>query len=189
MIKGNIGFIRLPLVQGISIAILVVICAIMNGIYWRTNDDVGMMQIVHGFGISAFPSPEIVFSNVLWGKFSQVLPTFEYIRGYSVAMMLALVVAFTSLFVVFSRLGVSTLFSSIILIGLFLPSIFKPQFTITAGMLSIAACSFLFDHKPVGANRAVSTKLILSAMLVFIRRLSRKWYTHNYHINVYPLSM
>ena len=31
---------------------------------WETNDDVGMSMAAHGYGIAAFGSPKIIFSNV-----------------------------------------------------------------------------------------------------------------------------
>ena len=34
---------------------------------WETNDDVAMSMAAHGYGLAAYSSPHLIFSNVVWG--------------------------------------------------------------------------------------------------------------------------
>jgi hypothetical protein len=40
---------------------------------WDTNDDVAMAMVAHGYGFVAQKSPNLLFSNVVWGHVVQAL--------------------------------------------------------------------------------------------------------------------
>src|SRR4051812_21030066 len=61
--------------------------------YWETNDDVGMAMMIEGYGFAAYPSPTIVFSNVLYGYTLAALPQIGDISRYSLASIALNIVA------------------------------------------------------------------------------------------------
>ncbi|WP_158939980.1 hypothetical protein [Burkholderia sp. S171] len=105
---------------------------------WETNDDVAMAMIAHGYGIATHGSPNLVFSNVLWGRFVRLLPEINGVQGYSIATMLVLVtVGATLIYCLAYRFTfVASLFALILVLTR--PTLF-PQFTINAGLLALAA--------------------------------------------------
>jgi hypothetical protein len=102
---------------------------------WETNDDTGMSMIAHGYGIADIGSPNLIFSNVLWGYVVRAIPEINGVLGYSVATLGVLILVGTVLIYCLFRLGVGYLvcLSACALI-LVRPLLF-PQFTINAGLL------------------------------------------------------
>lgn len=115
--------------------------------YWNTNDDVGMSMRAHGYGIGSIPTAFIQNSNVVWGYFIQILPSDIFgIPGYSFATYLIIYIFLMSvcLFVVINKINkekIILIFLTILLIS-FRP-IISPQFTINAGLITIAGFIFL----------------------------------------------
>ncbi len=106
---------------------------------WDTNDDAAMSMIAHGYGIAAYGSPNLVFSNVVWGYVVRTLPTINGILGYSLATMATLLVFGWATLYFLLRLGNHYFFcllTTILLLAL--PTTF-PQFTINAGLLTVSA--------------------------------------------------
>jgi hypothetical protein len=62
---------------------------------WETNDDVGMSMVAHGYGVALTGSPNLVFSNVLWGYLVRAIPQIHGVLGYSIATLCALVIVGT----------------------------------------------------------------------------------------------
>lgn len=116
---------------------------------WETNDDVGMSMVAHGYGIAAIGSPNLIFSNVLWGHLVRLIPEINGVLGYSIATLSVLVFVGTVLIYGLCRLGLGcvTAFSVLVLI-LARPVLF-PQFTINAGLLMVGAiiCWSLFERQ------------------------------------------
>lgn len=52
---------------------------------WETNDDVAM--VAHGYGFADQPSPNLLFSNVIWGHLVQSLNGLFGLQGYSVGTL------------------------------------------------------------------------------------------------------
>lgn len=106
---------------------------------WETNDDVGMSMVAHGYGIAAISSPNLIFSNVLWGYLVRLIPEINGVLGYSIATLSVLVVVGTALIYGLLRIGlgyIGTLFALALLLAR--PVLF-PQFTINAGLLMVSA--------------------------------------------------
>lgn len=106
---------------------------------WMTNDDIAMSMVAHGYGLTDSGSPNLFFSNVLWGYLVRAIPTVNGMLGYSIATVSALVIAGSTILFVLWRLGtgfwISLLIFALIMVR---PALF-PQFTINAGLLSLAA--------------------------------------------------
>lgn len=64
---------------------------------WETNDDVGMSMVAHGYGIAAIGSPNLIFSNVVWGYLVRLIPQIDGVLGYSVVTIGVLVIVGTVL--------------------------------------------------------------------------------------------
>jgi len=106
---------------------------------WMTNDDIAMSMVAHGYGLADHGSPNLFFSNILWGYLVRAIPTVKGVPGYSIASLAVLLIASGTLLYVLWRLGtgfwIGLLVAALILVR---PALF-PQFTINAGLLSLAA--------------------------------------------------
>lgn len=106
---------------------------------WETNDDVAMSMAAHGYGIFAYPSPHLIFSNIVWGYVVGELPELFGIWGYSLASLATLLLTY-AVFVYALRLTgqawwLSLAASTLIILQ---PLLF-PQWTKGAGLASVAS--------------------------------------------------
>lgn len=136
---------------------------------FETNDDVAMSMIAHGYGDAAYGSPLVIYSNVLWGYLIRATPTIGGVLGYSVATFAVLMVAGWAIAHFLSGLGAgflsAFLAASLVLFG---PTLL-PQFTINAGLLTVAA---VVGWKLYALRGGIGT-LGASCMLVFVGYLVR----------------
>ncbi|NOU00421.1 MAG: hypothetical protein HOO95_02435 [Gallionella sp.] len=106
---------------------------------FETNDDVMMSMIAHGYGIAAYGSPQLVYSNVLWGYLIRSIPSINGILGYSIATILVLLVIGWVMLFILLRLGKGYLLSLLLTtLVIAYPALF-PQFTMNAGLLTVTA--------------------------------------------------
>lgn len=106
---------------------------------WETNDDVGMSMIAHGYGFVAEGSPNLIFSNVLWGHIVRAMPQFGDIFGYTIASTLVVAVSCAAILYFVMRTGVAPLPAMLTVAIIFIwPTLF-PQFTLNSGLLAVAA--------------------------------------------------
>lgn len=124
---------------------LVVSVAMMIVLYWvfpprwETNDDVAMSMIAHGYGMASSGSPDLVFSNVLWGYLVRSLPAIGAIKGYTLATLVSLLCVCWSVLYFTTRLtDTRWLGLSCVALVLFKPLV-VPQFTVTAGLMAVSA--------------------------------------------------
>lgn len=113
---------------------------------WDTNDDVAMSMVAHGYGIAAIGSPNLIFSNVLWGYLVRLIPEINGVLGYSLATFAVLVIVGTIIVYGLLALGLGIVTASSALILLLTRPILFPQFTINAGLMMLSAiiCLHLF---------------------------------------------
>lgn len=137
--------------------------------YWETNDDVSLSMVAHGYGLAAIATPNLVFSNVLWGYLVRAIPTLYGIYGYSTATLLVLLFVTTFLLYSLRSLGAGCSRSLLILLLLLARPLLFPQFTINAGLLTLAAilCWQLYLQQ----NRRWI--LIVGCLLLFVGYLIR----------------
>lgn len=116
---------------------------------WETNDDVGMSMAAHGYGIAAVGTPNLIFSNVLWGHLVRLLPEVNGVLGYSIATISVLVFVGTALIYGIWRLGLGYIGTLSALVLILVRPVLFPQFTINAGLLMIGAiiCWHLFERQ------------------------------------------
>ncbi|NOU00423.1 MAG: hypothetical protein HOO95_02445 [Gallionella sp.] len=120
-------------------AVLISLLCMTFDLSWQTNDDVTMSMIAHGYGIVAYGSPNLVFSNVLWGHLVRAIPSIYGVLGYSIATLGTLLVIGWATLYFLIRLGVGYIASSLaVTLLLFTPTLF-PQFTVNAGLLTVSA--------------------------------------------------
>lgn len=58
--------------ETICLTLLVVVLYFFVEPQWETNDDVAMSMVSHGYDIASEPSPNLIFSNVIWDYISLV---------------------------------------------------------------------------------------------------------------------
>lgn len=151
-----------------SVALLFVLCAHFDP-RWETNDDVAMSMVAHGYGIAAFGSPNILFSNVLWGGIVRSMPSVHGVLGYSIATLLALFVSSCSIVYFLTRVGNAPWISMIVACLLLCRPVLFPQFTLTSGLLAVSSVLALNAY----AHTRSTSSLIGSALLAFLAFLIR----------------
>lgn len=122
----------------LAVAFVVTVCCLYPPI-WETNDDVAMAMVAHGYGIAAVGTPNLFFSNVLWGYLVRLIPTLAGVDGYSIATLGVLVIVGTVVIYALRRFGLGVLACASALFLIFLRAVLTPQFTVNAGLLTVAA--------------------------------------------------
>lgn len=136
---------------------------------WETNDDVGMSMVIHGYGISNHKSPNLIFSNILWGKILLLIPNINNILGYSIATIFIIFISSSFIYYNLIRLNVGWLVSSLLVLLIIIKPILIPQFTLNAGLLTIAAILSLINYKEFNKNIDLITAFILAYLAFLIR--------------------
>ena len=126
-----------------ALTFVVVLCFFFEP-KWESSDDVGMSMVAHGYGIAAKESPNLFFSNVLWGHLVQVIPEVNRVLGYSIATMATLVTIGTAVLYGLYRLGAGYLVSLSVFVLIMIRPVLFPQFTINAGLLMV--CAIIYWH-------------------------------------------
>lgn len=106
---------------------------------WEQNDDVCMSMAAHGYGLAAYGSPNLLYSNVLWGHLVRAVPMINGVLGYSLATVAVLWVAGWAMLYFLLRLGAGYLPSLLAVTLVMARPILFPQFTLNAGLLPVAA--------------------------------------------------
>ncbi|NML47782.1 hypothetical protein HHL11_28800 [Ramlibacter sp. G-1-2-2] len=150
-------------------AFTVLACALVEP-RWESNDDVGMAMVAHGYGIAATASPEIVFSNVLWGHLAQAIGSVDGVLGYTIAGYAALVLAGAVLMWAAFRCGLGVIGAAGVFALLLLRALWFPQFTVTSGLLMVASACCLALYP----QRRASLLPWLAALLAFASFLVRR---------------
>src|SRR5262249_9171176 len=121
------------------------------------------------YGMAAFPSPKLLYSNILWGHFIQLIPSINGILGYSIVTLLSIFVAGSTILYFMRKLGVSLLPAFVVICLILTRPILFPQFTINAGLFVVAAVlgCLCYDR----SNNIIT--LGLSCVLAFLGFLVR----------------
>lgn len=136
---------------------------------WETNDDVGMSMVAHGYGIVAKGSPNLIFSNVVWGYIVRAIPGTDSVVGYSIATMLVLFVvgAMSLAWVLYAGNGI--LLALTITVLIFARPILVPQFTINAGLLLTTAFFCFYLHQKHKSMSVLALGVVLASMSWWVR--------------------
>ncbi|QIM48060.1 hypothetical protein G9Q38_02130 [Pusillimonas sp. DMV24BSW_D] len=136
---------------------------------WDTNDDVAMSMVAHGYGIASIGSPNLVFSNVIWGYLVRTVPQINDLLGYSIATIAALVIIGAVIFYTLQKLGLGWLVSLSVLILILARPVLFPQFTINAGLLTVGAiiCWHLYSQQ--GSRQMLLTGCLLAFFGYLVR--------------------
>ncbi|MCW1979066.1 hypothetical protein [Xanthomonas campestris] len=122
---------------------------------WETNDDVGMSMLAHGYGIADAGSPNIVFSNVVWGAVVRSLPTVAGVNGYALATLGTLMLVGAIVLHGLVRLGNHWLTAAAAATLMLIRPVLFPQFTVNAGLLAVAGLVCLCVYAHVRSRRAL----------------------------------
>ena len=151
----------------IAAAFVLTLCLVFEP-RWETNDDVAMSMVAHGYGMAAFGSPNIIFSNVLWGYLVRAIPQISGILGYSIATLGVLVIVGAVMLFGLYRLGAGYIAPLCVLALLLVRPVLFPQFTINAGLLLVGAviCCQLFARQNNWQALLIGCLLAFSSYLV-----------------------
>lgn len=128
-----------------------------------------MSMVAHGYGLAAIGSPNLIFSNVLWGYLVRSIPEVGGVLGYSAATLGVLLFVGTSITYGLIRVGLGYLATFSALVLIFIRPILFPQFTINSGLLMVGAivCWHLF------ARDKDQRALVIGCLLAFCSYLVR----------------
>jgi hypothetical protein len=127
--------------------------------YWQEVDDAGMAMVAHGYGITAAPSPALIFASVPYGALVQA------VGSYGLLIYAWLVLSAGAAAYAFWRTGVAGPLGAAALLAVFAPAALYPQFTPVAGLLAIAAVLLLLADRTVVAVSCASALLVVAALL------------------------
>ncbi len=151
-----------------GVLVLTIACCVLLEPRWETNDDIAMSMIAHGYGVGAHGSPNLIFSNVLWGHIVRALPNFGDVLGYSLASISLLVICATSVAYGLARHGSGAVIACAGLLLIFARPLLFQQFTINAGLLTVAAvlCWRLYALRGARLALAIGCVLFFTSWLV-----------------------
>lgn len=119
---------------------------------FETNDDVAMSMIAHGYGLAFLPSPNIMFSNVIYGWIVMHLPVIGKIYPYSYMTFFALAVVAWSLLYFLEILSVRRVYAVLFVLLILVRAVAMPQFTVNAGLLALAAITGFLTYQKTNKN-------------------------------------
>jgi hypothetical protein len=140
------------------------------GIWFETNDDVGMMMMAHGFGVAGEATPLLLFSSLWQGYIVQALGWPFGFPGYGVYLMGALAVALAAQAAFLGELTGRVWLSLLLVAALAVRPVFAPQFTVIAGYLAAASFLALLAYQA----RPRLSVLLSAATLAFASFLMRE---------------
>jgi hypothetical protein len=118
--------------------VLTVTIQTLFGIYYETNDDVGMMMLAQGFGLTDRPTDLLLFTNRLQGLVVSRLGWPFGLPAYSVYLFGCLLISLAAIVGAMMRFNQAFLLNLLVVSALALRPIFAPQFTIIAALLMLA---------------------------------------------------
>lgn len=165
--KPALRISQLVVTFSVSSAIISALCLFFEP-RWETNDDIGMSMIAHGYGLVATASPNLIFSNVLYGYLVRAIPSINGTLGYSIATLGALAIFGSIVLLVLRRLDFGWAISIAALSLVIVRPVLFPQFTINAGLLTVGAilCWYLYTQQRSKGMLAVGCALAFGGYLV-----------------------
>jgi hypothetical protein len=136
---------------------------------WATNDDVAMSMIAHGYGLAAYGSSLLINSNVLWGYLVRAIPSINGVLGYSLATLAVLLVTGWAMLYFLLRLGAGYLLGSLAVALLIAQPILILQFTVNAGLLTVAAIIGWQVYARLGGAGSLVTACLLAFFGYMVR--------------------
>lgn len=150
-------------------SVFVLLLCVLIAPTWETNDDVAMSMVAHGYGIAATGSPNIIFSNIIWGYIVRSLPTFNGVLGYSIGTFGVLIIAGAAIIYGLIKSGVSYIASILVFILIMARPILFPQFTINSGLLMVSSVIFFNLYEKTENNISI----IFACAVAFLSYLVR----------------
>lgn len=137
------GLLRLAPYLAAALAILATL--LYTPKFWAVNDDIGMAMIAHGYGIADQPSPDLVYSNIVWGWLTFGLGTPFGIQGYAFAQFALVLLSCAVVALTLYRARVPGFVAAALLLIMFVPTLTGMQFSVTAGYLAVAGLALALD--------------------------------------------
>lgn len=153
----------------VFIAIILLVECVF-GIWFETNDDVGMMMMAHGFGAAGEATPMLLFSSLWQGHIVQALGWPFGLPGYGVYLMGALAVALAAQATFLGALTGRIWLGLLLVMALAVRPVFAPQFTVIGGYLAAASFLALLAYR----RRPHLSILLSAAVLAFASFLMRE---------------
>ncbi len=149
-------------------AVLVLVLMVAFPPFWETNDDVAMSMMAHGYGLAAYASPYLLFSNIAWGQLLTFLPPIGGVLAYSWVSLATVFATAWAVLYFMERLRIARWLGIAVVALVFTKAVAFPQFTVTAGLLTVGAVLGWRTYSQVPDVRILilSTALALVGFLV-----------------------
>lgn len=163
------GLFSAPFMVSLILVVTLCVTTVFITPYWMTNDDVGMSMRAHGYGGFDIGTPNLLFSNVVWGYFLRSLPEIGGLLGYSLATYLLLVLNVGSTYFYLRKFKIWSFFAFPLVFGCYFLPFVSPQFTINAGLTALTATLALTYY----ARERCKTDLFVFVFFSFVSFIVR----------------
>ena len=137
------------------------------GIYYLTNDDLGMEQMLLGVGGFAQPSTDLFFTSRIWGWFLSLLPSVGQLSGYSLGFVLLTGVCCSIQFSLLRWCRVPLMVAILITLLVATLPIASPQFTILTALVALTSIFMYFVASEYSDGLASNALYFGSLVLLF----------------------
>jgi hypothetical protein len=149
--------------------VLTIAIQALFGIYYETNDDVGMMMLAQGFGETDTPTDLLQVTNRIEGLVVAGLGWPFGLPGYSLYLFGCLLTSLAAIVTVMTRLNQAFLLNLLVVSVLALRPIFAPQFTIIAAFLMLAGVLALERYRREGGALPLAVTSTFSVLAFLMR--------------------
>lgn len=168
LVRTNLSLIPKSVITGIIAILWTIFIYSSTVMVFDTNDDVGRSMRVHGYGYFVTGSPYTLYSNWLWGWFISFLPQIGGLYAY---YWVTIVILCLSLWAFAYYLWqILPAHIAIITTGIAVTySMVAPQFTINAGLMTIAMILAIQHFQRTRQHRHLGIALGFALIALLIR--------------------
>lgn len=143
------------IVAFITVVLVIIAVVAYSHPAWESNDDPTMSMIAHGYGLMKTASPNIIFSNVIWGHLINLTPEINSVLGYDLVYYATLTLSGLAILTSLLFLSDSALLSMAVFVLLIIKPTITPQFTILSGYATLAGFACLMLYARTQLKRAL----------------------------------
>ena len=152
---------------GLIVAVTYIFYSI-PGIYFMTNDDLAMEQMLFGMGAYGQPTIDLFFTSRIWGWFLSLLPPVGQLSGYSLGFVLLTTVCCSLQFALLRWCRVSLMVAILITLLIATLPIASPQFTILTALVALTSIFMYLVASEYSDGLASNVFYLASLVLLFL---------------------
>ncbi|MEP6632909.1 MAG: hypothetical protein ABJA62_01735 [Luteimonas sp.] len=138
---------------------------------WETNDDVALSMATGGYGLAASGTPNLIFSNVVWGFLVRLVPAIGGTPSYSITTICVLILVGAVIARNLVKLGSGVIVAGLTTALVLVRPMLHPQFTLNAGLLTLAAVTCWALYARDDDRRALLAGCVLALLGYLVRSM------------------